>query len=260
MPGKRQKLSRKIVEGVTPAARDQFLWDSEVVGFGVRVRPGGHRGYILQYRFAGRARQYQIGAHGSPWTVETARDRAKVLQGLVAAGEDPQEAKQGSRKELTVAQLCDQYLAEGLATRKKTSLVPEPRAVSVLKPLCGNDAELERNLESFFEQDHPQLELVFGVVSANDPALAVVERVRMRYPGVPCQIVVHDGAALLERHVAVGVDRDAQHLVAAACRRADDDAADQVEDDRLAAQRVDETAIGIRTRSDDLSRTYALTT
>ncbi len=55
----------------------------------------------------------------SPWvalTVETARRRATVLQGLLAAGEDPEEAKQGSRKELTVAQLCDLYLAEGLAT------------------------------------------------------------------------------------------------------------------------------------------------
>lgn len=104
-------------------------------------------------------------------------------------------------------------LAVALTTRKKTSLVPAPRAVSVLKPLCGNDAELERNLESFFEQDHPRLELVFGVVSANDPALAVVERVRMRYPGVPCQIVVHDGAGALNPKVdnLVGLLPRARH-------------------------------------------------
>ena len=138
MPDKRQKLSRKLVEGLDPGPKDLFLWDSEVVGFGVRVRPGGHRGYILQYRFAGRARQYQIGAHGSPWTVETARDRAKVLQGRVASGEDPQESKAGSRKELTVAQLCDLYLAEGLATRKPTSIASARSNIeNHIKPLLG---------------------------------------------------------------------------------------------------------------------------
>jgi integrase len=138
MSDKRQKLSRKLVEGLDPGPKDRFLWDSEVVGFGVRVRPGGHRGYILQYRFAGRARQYQIGGHGSPWTVETARDRAKVLQGLVASGEDPQESKNGSRRELTVAQLCDLYLAEGLATRKPTSVASATSNIeNHIKPLIG---------------------------------------------------------------------------------------------------------------------------
>lgn len=83
------------------------IWDADVSGFGVRIRPGGHRGYILQYRFGGRTRRYQIGAHGSPWTVETARDRARVLVGQIVGGEDPLDIKIASRKELTIAQLCD---------------------------------------------------------------------------------------------------------------------------------------------------------
>lgn len=138
MPVKRQRLTRKLVEGVAAGSKDQFLWDSEVVGFGVRIRQGGHRGYILQYRFAGRARRYQIGAHGSPWTVETARDRAKILRGQIAGGEDPQEAKAAARKDLTVAQLCDLYLAEGLATRKETSVASARSDIeNHIKPLLG---------------------------------------------------------------------------------------------------------------------------
>ena len=138
MSDKRQKLTRKLIEAVELGPKDQFLWDTEVVGFGVRVRPGGHRGYILQYRFAGRARQFQIGGHGSPWTVETARDRARVLAGQIAGGEDPQEAKAGSRKELTVAQLCDLYLAEGLVTRKATSVASARSDIqNHIKPLLG---------------------------------------------------------------------------------------------------------------------------
>jgi ceramide glucosyltransferase len=100
-----------------------------------------------------------------------------------------------------------------LTTRRKAELAAKPRAVSVLKPLCGKDAELERNLESFFEQDQPELELVFGVVDANDPALAVVEQVRARYPRVPCQVVVHDGAGALNPKVnnLVGLLPRARH-------------------------------------------------
>ncbi|HMJ13626.1 MAG TPA: glycosyltransferase, partial [Polyangiaceae bacterium] len=77
--------------------------------------------------------------------------------------------------------------------------VSTPRAparfpgVSVLKPLCGTDAELESNLRSFFEQDYPHLQLVFGVESASDPAIATVERLRRRFPSVVCTLVVHGG-------------------------------------------------------------------
>ncbi|HEY0437111.1 MAG TPA: site-specific integrase, partial [Phenylobacterium sp.] len=118
----RVRLTRKIVEGTEIGPREQLIWDADVSGFGVRIRPGGHRGYILQYRFGGRTRRYQIGAHGSPWTPETARDRARVLVGQIAGGDDPQETRFGARAELSVAQLCDLYLAEGLATRKPTSV------------------------------------------------------------------------------------------------------------------------------------------
>jgi len=87
------------------------------------------------------------------------------------------------------------------ATRQPSVLSANPPPVSVLKPLCGADAELEPNLESFFQQDHPEFELIFGVVDASDPALALVERVRARYPGVPCHVVVHGGVGALNPKV-----------------------------------------------------------
>lgn len=63
-------------------------------------------------------------------------------------------------------------------------------AISVLKPLHGNEMLLDAALESFFLQDYPQYQLVFGVADAADPALAVVERLRARHPGVCVDVVI----------------------------------------------------------------------
>jgi ceramide glucosyltransferase len=63
--------------------------------------------------------------------------------------------------------------------------------VSIIKPLCGLDAALEENLESFFRQDYPAFyEMVFSFASTEDPALAVARRVADRHPHVPAVFVV----------------------------------------------------------------------
>ena len=52
--------------------------------------------------------------------------------------------------------------------------------ISILKPLAGIDDGLEENLRTFFEQEYPDFEILFAVRSANDPAIAVAERLRAR--------------------------------------------------------------------------------
>jgi ceramide glucosyltransferase len=75
-------------------------------------------------------------------------------------------------------------------------------AISVLKPLCGADDNLERNLTTFFEQRYPAFELVFGVEGADDPAVALVERLRRAHPSVRCRLVVHDGGRAINPKVS----------------------------------------------------------
>jgi ceramide glucosyltransferase len=63
-------------------------------------------------------------------------------------------------------------------------------AVTVLKPLHGAEPLLAQALESFFVQDYPALQLVFGVQRADDPAAAVVRELRVRHPQIDAVLVV----------------------------------------------------------------------
>jgi len=62
--------------------------------------------------------------------------------------------------------------------------------VTLLKPLCGMEPNLRANLASFFDQEYPTFEIIFGARSGHDPALALVEELRRQYPSVPVEIVV----------------------------------------------------------------------
>ncbi len=62
--------------------------------------------------------------------------------------------------------------------------------ISVLKPLAGAEDGLEENLRTFFEQNYPYFELLFAVRSPEDPAIAIVERLRARYRGIPARLIV----------------------------------------------------------------------
>lgn len=62
-------------------------------------------------------------------------------------------------------------------------------SVTLLKPLCGLEPNLEANLESFFSQDYPRFEIIFGTRRLDDPALQIVHALQRRHPEVPVKIV-----------------------------------------------------------------------
>ena len=63
--------------------------------------------------------------------------------------------------------------------------------VSVIKPVHGLEPQLRENIKSFFQQDYPQFEILFGADTEDDPALEIVREVSARYPGVPSRIIAH---------------------------------------------------------------------
>ncbi len=73
--------------------------------------------------------------------------------------------------------------------RTERSLSAEMPAVTVLKPVCGVEPALEANLASYFEQDYPRYEIIFGARDESDPAIEIARRVSARYPHVPVKFV-----------------------------------------------------------------------
>lgn len=135
----RAKISKRTVDALQPGARDAFLWDTELPGFGCKITPKGSRIYLLQYGQAGRDHRITIGRHGIDVTPEQARLEVQRLRGLVAAGEIPSAARAKRSEDLNVANLDQRYLDEYAIPHKKPSGIAQDRRnlVNHVVPLIG---------------------------------------------------------------------------------------------------------------------------
>jgi hypothetical protein len=87
-----------------------FLWDNEVRGFGVVAFASGQKTYVVQYRIGKKTRRLTLGKHGSPWTAETARARAKEILIAVKDGRDPMDERRKDREAPTFAEVADAFM------------------------------------------------------------------------------------------------------------------------------------------------------
>lgn len=143
------KLTKRIVDGLRPAAgRDMFAWDTELRGFGVRVKPSGTKTFLIQYRnVEGRTRRCVIGQFGR-LTAEHARALAQKKLATVVDGKDPSAERCAARKDMTISDVCDWYLQEAEAGRllgrnrrpiKASTLAGDRSRIEThIKPLIGN--------------------------------------------------------------------------------------------------------------------------
>lgn len=88
---------------------------------------------------------------------------------------------------------CAYALLRCVVVRPRAAAPPPPPTlppISVLKPLCGAEPLQYEHLRSYFVQDYPVFQLVFGVRHAEDPALFCVARLRREFPRVDVTVVV----------------------------------------------------------------------
>ncbi len=86
----------------------------------------------------------------------------------------------------TARYLRGQRIAETAASATPRNSLP---SVTIFKPVHGMEEGLGANLESFFQQDYPEYEVIFGARDAENRAVKVAEEIRARYPGVPSRII-----------------------------------------------------------------------
>ncbi len=92
----------------------------------------------------------------------------------------------------------------------RRSACNQPEFVSILKPVCGLDDELEENLLSFTSLRGMRYEVIVSAEEWEDPALEVVRKVMRAHPFAPFRIVVDAGSR------SGVVNRKVERLVAAA--------------------------------------------
>lgn len=155
------KLTKTVVDALEPKtdpAKDFIVWCDELQGFGCRVRSSGSKTFIAMYRVGGAGRNGKpkmvtICKVGEKATVDQARKKAKEILAKATLGEDEAAAKAKKRAELTVTQLCDEYLVEGCELKKASTIASDKgRIARHIKPLLGKKkiGEVKRHdIETF---------------------------------------------------------------------------------------------------------------
>src|SRR5215203_665085 len=136
------RLTRpNVARLAVPAGRTEIIvFDEALPGFGVRVRLGGKRTWIAQYRLGSKQRRVTLGTTDTLDPAE-ARRRAKSVLGAVHNGGDPQarRAEARERASITLGTVTANYLERFAAERLRPKTLAETRRYLIVswKPLHG---------------------------------------------------------------------------------------------------------------------------
>src|SRR5262249_17945785 len=172
------RLDTKTVPGlaVPPGRHEDFVWDTDLEGFGLRLRRGVERlrrTYVAQYRAKGRTRRVTIGT-AERLTPAQAREGDRKVLARVSLGEDPQDAKAAQRTaaERPFRKVVDAYLAS-----KRGGLKPlRPASYKVTKLYLTGPYFRPLHARGIGEIEHPDIAARLSTItrahSANTAAAA----------------------------------------------------------------------------------------
>lgn len=119
-----KRLTKRGVDALQPG---EYAFCAELAGFGARCQKR-EKAFIYRYRLNGRRTFVTIGVHGRPWTVDTARAKAKEYAAMVARGLDPaQEKRQRTNEAVTLRTVADAFLREHAEAKRKPGTAREYR-------------------------------------------------------------------------------------------------------------------------------------
>jgi integrase len=190
------KLTKRSVESARPdPARDVFLWDAALPGFGLRVKPSGARSYIVQYRtWSGRSKRMTLGRHGV-LTVDEARSAARQVLASAARGDDPAGERAEARRAISFSEFADRYLEQHAIPKKKaSSAATDRRNLRLhLRPTLGSLTVAEITRADVLKLHHDMRETPGGAnrnLALLSKMMNLAERWGLRPDGLnPCRHV-----------------------------------------------------------------------
>ncbi|NSX56327.1 site-specific integrase [Parasulfitobacter algicola] len=133
------KLTKRLVDSLTPELKERIIWDDELGGFGLRIYPTGRKVYIVQYRANGRTRRKNLGQHGV-LTADEARKDAKLIQADVARGADPSADRKARLRSPTIKELGKRFMTDHVELYCKPTTQYDYRNLldKVVNPILGS--------------------------------------------------------------------------------------------------------------------------
>lgn len=116
------KLTKSAIQKLelSPGIKDKIFFDDALPCFGLRIREGGKRTWVVQYRLGAKQRRITIGKVET-LDVDEARKEARKALSKTHLGHDPQVEKGEARKQasVTLASVGERYLTEHAKTELK---------------------------------------------------------------------------------------------------------------------------------------------
>jgi integrase len=113
MPSFQKRITKAVIDDLKPG---ETIWDTRLTGFGARCQRRDKM-FVFKTRIAGRQRWFTVGKFGNPWTVETAKEQVKVIQGDIAKGVDAAGLRDEQLRNPTLAEAAKVFLEMVISKR-----------------------------------------------------------------------------------------------------------------------------------------------
>ena len=168
------KLTQASIARLPSDKPDAVYYDDDLQGFGIRIRAGGSRNYVVRYRQGGIERRHTLGSV-SVLSIEEARKKARKVLVAVDEGRDPtvEKATKRASASLLFSSVAADYLEAKQSAMKPRSLVESTRYLNKdWKPLHGlplgtvNRAMVSSHLREIAKKGGPTANRARSVLSA----------------------------------------------------------------------------------------------
>jgi integrase len=198
------RLTATAIKALTlpPGVNDRIFFDDDLPRFGIRVRAGGSKTWIVQFGFGGKERKLPLGPVAA-LDPGKARSLAKDILARVRLGEDPLASKHeaAARAAETLGAILPRYLIHKRASLRPRSYLEIERHLAVhAKPLHT------RSLASFATDRRSVALLLANIAETSGPTTANLVRSSL---SAFCAWLVCEG--VLDSNAVIGTNKAAQN-------------------------------------------------